>query len=237
MGVLQDLPRIERLDLARVQLPDGHPAAGTGGGVPVHGFLIRHPEGPILVDTGVGQGNTFVDDLYRPTRVDLIGLLLGMGIEIDDVVAVVNSHLHFDHCGQNPALFGGAADFFAQASEFERVDADPFYTDRSWAQAPLDQRRVVRGDEPIADGVTLLATPGHTAGHQSVLIEAAGRRVVIGAQVVWHAHELDAEIASPANVDPDPELQAAAIDSIRRLKALTPEVIHLSHCPEYRPTS
>jgi len=66
-------------------------------------------------------------------------------------------------------------------------------------------------------------------------VEAAGRRVVIGAQVVWHADELVAEVASPANVDPIPELQAAAVDSIRRLKALRPEVVHLSHCAAHVP--
>lgn len=66
----------------------------------------------------------------------------------------------------------------------------------------------------------ILATPGYTAGHQSVLIEATDRRVVIGAQVVWHSDEFESEVASRANVDPIPELQSAAIESIRRLKSL-----------------
>ena len=137
---------------------------------------------------------------------------------------MVNSHLHFDHCGQNPTLFGTATTFYAQAAEFEAAEADGSYTDASWALCPREQRRALCGDERIADGVTVLATPGHTAGHQSVLVEAAGRRVAIGAQVVWHRDEFDAEIASEANVDPTPELRAAAVESIRRLKSLQPEV-------------
>jgi hypothetical protein len=64
-----------------------------------------------------------------------------------------------------------------------------------------------------------------------------GRRVVIGAQVVWQHTELTAEIASRANVDPDPDLEQAAVDSMRRLKALEPEIIHLSHCDAYRPST
>lgn len=227
------MPRITRLDLAHVVLGEGHPAAALGRSVPVHGFLIEHPDGAVLVDTGVGFGNPLIDDLYQPRRVELGGLLGQLGVELDEVVAVVNSHLHFDHCGQNPALFGTTTRFYAQAAELAAVEADPFYTDPSWAIAPPAQRRTVRGDEAIIDGVTILATPGHTAGHQSVLIEAAGRRVVIGAQVVWHRDELEAETASPANVDPVPELQAAAGESIRRLKALAPETIHLSHCPAH----
>ena len=232
---LAEMPRIERLDLARVELPADHPAAVLTRSVPVHGFLIDHPDGAILVDTGVGFGNELIDALYQPTRADLGALLAHLGTDLDQVVAVVNSHLHFDHCGQNPALFGGPTTFYAQAVEIESVEADQLYTDAAWALAPIEQRRVIRGDERIADGVTLLATPGHTAGHQSVLVEAGDRRVVIGAQVVWHREEFASEVASGANVDPIPALQAAAVESIRRLKALRPEVVHLSHCPAYLP--
>jgi N-acyl homoserine lactone hydrolase len=227
---LARLPRIARLDLATIELPAEHPAADLGRTVPVHGFLIDHPDGAILVDTGVGYGNAYIDEVFEPSRVELAVSLAGFGVELSDVVAVVNSHLHFDHCGQNPALFGGATTFHAQAAEYDLVENDRFYTDASWALAPIAQRRSVRGDDEIAEGVTILATPGHTAGHQSVLVEGGGRRVVIGAQVVWHADELTAEVASRANVDPDPELQAAAVASIRRLLALRAEVVHLSHC-------
>ena len=232
---LTEMPRIERLDLARVELPTGHPAAGRGSTIEVHGFLIDHPDGAILVDTGVGYGNTFIDEFYQPSRTRLATLVEQAGVGLGDVVAVVNSHLHFDHCGQNPALFGTSTAFYAQAVEFEAVEADRHYTDATCALCPPEQRRSLRGDECIADGVTILATPGHTAGHQSVLIEAAGRRVVIGAQVVWHRDEFDAEIASDANVDPVPELRAAAVESIRRVKSLHPEVVHLSHCAAYTP--
>jgi N-acyl homoserine lactone hydrolase len=203
--------------------------------VPVYGFAISHPDGTILVDTGVGYANAVIDDLYQPELTELDQCLVRLGIETDNVVAVINSHLHFDHCGQNPLLHGHETRFFAQASEIDAVSADPYYTVADWAIAPAAQQRVVRGDEQIAEGVSILATPGHTAGHQSVLVEGGGRRVVIGAQVVWHHSELTAESASRANVDPDPDLQRAAVDSMMRLKALDPEIILLSHCDAYRP--
>ncbi len=203
--------------------------------MPVYGYCILHPDGPILVDTGVGFGNELIDQLYNPQRERLGDVLWRCGVEASEVVAVVNSHLHFDHCGQNPSLFGGPAAFLAQVAEYESVTTDRYYTDASWALAPERQRRAVRGDERLADGVTILATPGHTAGHQSVLVEAGDRRVVIGAQMVWDADELAAEVASSANVDPDPELRRAAVDSIRRIKALNPDVIHLSHCGAFAP--
>lgn len=69
------MPSIVRFDLAVVELPDTHPAAHLGRKVPVYGYCIQHPDGPILVDTGVGFGNEFIDDLYRPQR-QVLGELL-----------------------------------------------------------------------------------------------------------------------------------------------------------------
>ena len=237
MAGLAEMPTIVRLDLAVVHLPDTHPAAPLGARIPVYGFCILHPDGLILVDTGVGFANAFIDDLYQPERAVLAELLDRVGIDVGQVAAVVNSHLHFDHCGQNPALHGGATPFWVQAAEYEALRQDPYYTDAKWALAPEPQRRTVRGDECIAEGVTIIATPGHTAGHQSVLVEADDRRAVIGAQIVWHADEFTAEIASAANVDPNVELRAAAVDSIRRIKALNPEIVHFSHCQALRPAT
>lgn len=233
---LHALPRVERLPLAFVRLPESHPAASRGDPVPVYGYLIRHPDGPIVVDTGVGHGNDFIDEAYRPERLGLAEALNAFQVDVADVVAVVNSHLHFDHCGQNGQLYGGRTRFYVQRAEVDSVTADPFYTVAEWALGPRDTRIELDGDEVIAEGVRVLATPGHTVGHQSVVIEGAGHRVVIGAQVVWHADEFDDEVASAANVDPVEELQTAAIESIRRLKALAPRVVHFSHCqPRRRP--
>ena len=92
---------------------------------------------------------------------------------------------------------------------------------------------MVNGDEEIAEGVTILSTPGHTAGHQSVLVQAGDERVVVGGQLVWHSGELEAEVASAANVDDVTELRQAAVDSIRRIKSLRPRAIHLSHCASH----
>ena len=233
---LHALPPVERLELASVRLPESHPADSRGGPVPVYGYLIRHPDGPIVVDTGVGHGNDFIDEAYRPERVGLAEALNAFEVELAEVVAVVNSHLHFDHCGQNGQLYGGHARFYVQSAEVASVANDPFYTVSEWALGPRDTRIELDGDEVIAEGVSVLATPGHTLGHQSVVIEAEGHRVVIGAQVVWRADEFDDEVASAANVDPVEELQMAAVESIRRLKALAPLVVHFSHCqPRRRP--
>lgn len=232
--VLTVLPRVERLDLAVLTLPAWHPEAAGGAASPVHGYVIDHPDGAIVVDTGVGEGNEFIDEVYEPRRLRLDDALEAVGIEPTSVRAVVNSHLHFDHCGQNPMFYGSDVAYFVQRAEVAAVERDPLYTDAGWALAPVDQRRVLDGDLTIAEGVRILSTPGHTAGHQSVVVDSREGRLVIAGQAVWASSEFVAEQATAANVD-DPARREAAIDSIRRLKALRPRAVHFSHCTEYRP--
>lgn len=226
---LRSLPRIERLDLAVLTLPDWHPEAFGSRSAPVYGYVIDHPDGAIVVDTGVGEGNDFIDEVYEPRRVRFEDALAAVGVAPSSVVAVVNSHLHFDHCGQNPLLYDTGVPYFIQRPEIEAVERDPFYTDAHWALPPNSQRRLLDGDLAVAEGVTIVSTPGHTAGHQSVLVESNDDRVVLAAQAVWHSREFESEEATASNVDSE-GLREAAVDSIRRLKALRPRVVHFSHC-------
>jgi len=232
---LVSMPRVERLHLSEVVLPEGHPEATRGRSAVVFGFVIDHPDGAIVVDTGVGRGNPFIDDVYSPTVVNLEpaldeAVLDEAGIEPSSVIAVVNSHLHFDHCGQNPRYYGSRVPVFVQAEEVEAARGR-YYTVSEWATVPADQLRTVRGDEQIAVGVRLLSTPGHTRGHQSVVIERGGDVVVIAAQSVWDIEEFRRGEASLANVDSG-ELREAAVASIRRLKSFDPARAYFSHHPQ-----
>lgn len=92
------------LRLATVELPDFHPEAP--GSDTIHGFVVRDGRDCILVDTGVGSGSRLIDRLYKPDRVDLAVALGRLGLQVDQITAIVNSHLHFDHCGNN-SLFPG----------------------------------------------------------------------------------------------------------------------------------
>ena len=225
---LRVLPRIEPLRLAEVTLPEGHPARRTQRCL-VFGFVIDHPEGAIVVDTGVGVGNSFIDEVYNPWVDDLDAALRAVDVEPASVRAVVNSHLHFDHCGQNQRWYEARVPVYVQETEVLAARR-PFYSVPEWATVPPECLRSIRGDEEIAEGVQLLATPGHTQGHQSVLVEASESRVVIAAQAVWEFHELEQEVASEANVDAN-ELRGAAVESIRRLKRLRPDRAYFSHDP------
>lgn len=83
------------------------PAAETGTGrprvEPCLGYLVRHPGGVLLFDTGMGAHRD-VDAHYRPRRTGLTEALAAPGAALSDVTVAANCHLHFDHCGGNPLL-------------------------------------------------------------------------------------------------------------------------------------
>ncbi|MGB7051278.1 MAG: N-acyl homoserine lactonase family protein [Acidimicrobiales bacterium] len=225
---LPAVPVIDRLTLAVVTaVPQWHPEHDGFQPFPVHGWVVRHPDGILLVDTGIGTGNSFIQELYQPEVVPLPKALGTVGLTCDDITAVIVSHLHFDHCGQLGLL---TTPVYIQAEEQMAAQTDG-YTVPEWAHVPNDRLRLVRGDEQIAEGVRLLPTPGHTPGHQSVVIDAPGIRVVLAAQCAFRADELRSTQPAASNLH-DETWADAALDSLQRLRGLAPFAAHLSHDPE-----
>ena len=225
---LSQLPHVDRLVLATVNsVPEWHPEHGTFEPFPVYAWVIRHPDGAILVDTGIGLGNGLIDEWYNPQAISLSAALGTAGLALSDITAVVVSHLHFDHCGQLATL---SAPTYVQAVELDAAQASG-YTVPEWAAIPGDRLRLVDGDREIAEGIRLLATPGHTPGHQSVLIEAGEKRVVIAAQCAYRAEELRSGEPAASNLH-DETWIGAARGSLGRLRSLAPFTAHLSHDPE-----
>lgn len=197
------------LHVCDVTYPDGHPLAGRTG--PVLAFAIRHPEGLILVDTGVGSGNEWVDEHYRPQGRPIREALRTAVLDPDAVRAIVNTHLHFDHCGQNSAYPG--IPIVVQQREWD-VAWDEGHTITEWLDFPDARYQRVDGDVELAPGVRVLATPGHTPGHQSVLVETDEGVVLLAGQAAQDSREF-------ARGEGDPSLE--------RLRALNAARIHFSH--------
>jgi len=139
---------------------------------------------------------------------------------------VINTHLHFDHCGQN-AVFKHAP-FHVQRQELDRArrESKPLLDWFDFAGARFE---LLDGDTQIAEGVRVIATPGHTVGHQSVMVAtgAQGEELMIG----------DAAYTSHIYRKPDrPELpsgQAADREawerSLEHIHALRPAQVHFCH--------
>lgn len=216
--------RVDRLHTATVtRLPDWHPLAGAGG-YPVFAFVIRHPDGPILVDAGIGTGNAFIEDAYAPSVNPIVDCLHGVGVDERELAAIVVTHLHFDHCGQLGAL---SAPVFVQEAELQ-IASESGYTVRDWTEIPDQRLRRVRGDEDVADGIRVLSTPGHTPGHQSVLVEGGDLRDLIVGQCVFGHEEFPAGEVEVTNLH-DETWRSRARASLERLRAFENARVHFSH--------
>lgn len=153
--------------------------------LPVPAFLVRG-ERTILVDTGLpppaagnphGLEESYGTDLgwIRPmvAAEERIDLQLGkLGLRIEDIDLVIGTHFHFDHAGGN-ALFAAKVPVAVQEAELAAARGSDGYMP-VW-DAPELQFDVVRGDWSPMPGVEIISTPGHSAGHQSMLLRLRER--------------------------------------------------------------
>jgi N-acyl homoserine lactone hydrolase len=152
-----------------------------GGRFPVYVHTIEHPEGLVLVDTGMIDSLPELDEAWKPEPHRLPDEL------VSRVVAVVNTHLHFDHCGGN-RVFPGIP-IHVQAREL--ADArNPDYTVQAWVDFDGATYVEHEGEAELLPGIRLLPTPGHTDGHQSVLVDTDDGLVVLGGDVAYTVREL-----------------------------------------------
>ncbi len=191
---------------------------------PVFAYLVLHPGGPVLIDTGVGVGNTFIDELYSPVHHDLDEALGRHGIRVSDISTVITSHLHFDHCGQNHRF--SHARIVVQQAEAEAARAH-LYTVPEWAFPAGTDLTVVDGDHEIANGIWVIATPGHTPGHQSVQIDNEhGTTTIVCCQASWNVASFEGTRLGDDGWD-----QAQGAASLKKLHRLRPDRVVFSHDP------
>jgi N-acyl homoserine lactone hydrolase len=216
---------VMQLHLADITFPDSHPLRGQKG--EMFGFAIRHRRGLILFDTGIGRGSALVDRYYRVVHRALEAELDAHEHRVADVTAIVNSHLHFDHCGNNP-LFPGVP-IYVQHAEYQAAH-QPRYTVPEWVDFPGAEYLAIEGDSMVAPDVKVVHTPGHTAGHQSVVLETRDGQVVLAGQAVYcRAEYVEIRATGRAPVEdpaPDPE---AYLASAKRLIDLEARRVLFSH--------
>ena len=209
---------IKRLHLARLRGPDG-------GQWPVHGFVVTHPGGAVLVDTGVGGPQEVLDD-WRVVNRSVADALAGLDMSPADIGMVINTHLHFDHCGQN-AVFKHAPCYVqrAELARAEREDPDLC----GWFDFMNTRWELLDGDAEVLPGLSVITTPGHTVGHQCVVVEtAAGPDLLIGDAAytprVYTSPPPDEDLLPGQAADP-----VAWRDSVHRIHASGASRVHFCH--------
>lgn len=179
-----------------------------GERMPVYVHVIDHPDGRILVDTGMTELHPAVVAAFDP----LLYPLNKQDFDLASIDIVVNTHLHSDHCGGNH-LFAGKP-IYVQRRELDDAHRDENeYPLREWVDAPGVRYVPVDGELELLPGLRLVPAPGHTAGMQVVVVETGGRPVVVGGDVAVWFGELD---------EPSSEGQL-------RVLALDPELVWLTH--------
>ena len=198
-------------DVVRVGLGSFvRPAEETGTGSPrvepVFGYLARTAAGLLLLDTGLGRADEETDAWYRPRRTPLAQALGSVGVTGEDVVLVVNCHLHFDHIGGNPAFAGRP--IHCQRRELEAARGGD-YTVHELVDFDRARYELLDGEAEIAPGVHVIPTPGHVDGHQSVVVECDDGSLVLAGQAHdttsgWSADALAARASAMGHEPPLP---------------------------------
>jgi N-acyl homoserine lactone hydrolase len=224
---------ITTLRLAEVVLPSFHPEAP--GSDTIHGFLVRDGGAFVLVDTGVGTGSRLIDKLYEPDRVELPTALAAAGASLSQITAIVNSHLHFDHCGNN-ALFPDIP-IFVQRAELDAA-RQPDYTVPDWVDFPGARYVPVDGRHKISEHLELIPTPGHTPGHQSLVVHSPDGVDVVVAQAAYTGAEFDCFRNDPEGPAMEAFIESNAtwskepyLASVRAIEGLGPRRAFFSHDP------
>ena len=214
--------------ISELRLPDAERELLGVEWWPSYGHAVEHPGGLFLFDNGVGFGNAEIDATFSPRVRPVEHALEEAGISLGDVTGAANCHLHFDHCGQNARLRG--VPIFVQRAEWAMVH-EPDYTVPEWVDVPGLTYEVLDGETEVAPGIRLVPTPGHTAGHQSLAIDAPEGAIVLAGQAVQSREEWQGAEGSQASgrpSAPEPDVYARSVD---RLRLLDPVRVHFAHDP------
>lgn len=201
--------------------------------IPVAGYLLRLQDGGLaLVDTGMNRVHVADPDrTWRGTELEsiitpvmrpedsLMFRLAELGAAPADIQYVVNTHLHFDHAGNNDLLSG--AKFFVQKAHYEFAKENPMFPNQYW-NLPNLSYELIDGQLELFPGVEVIPTPGHAPGHQSVVVRLrdSGTIVICGDAV--NCQENFDYNAWSGQADPEAAQESALrlLDLARRENAL-----------------
>ena len=169
----------------------------------LNSVLIRTGEKNVLIETGVGNklSDKMVQTFGQPAK--LLENLSATGLSPEDIDIVINSHLHFDHCGWNTIRYHGAikptfpkATYYVQEGEWKHAhegqrDSVSYLPDNYDPMVESGQMRLQRGNQEIVPGISVEVFPGHTHDMQAVLIQSGGQTACYISDLIPTSAHLD----------------------------------------------
>ena len=154
----------------------------------LNSVLVRTGKKTVLIETGIGNKlGERMQRIYQP-QAKLLDNMRAAGVSPGEVDMVINSHLHFDHCGWNTVRAEGKivptfprATYYAPRGEWEVArlqrerDAISYVSDNYDPLVQSGQMRLLDGDAEILPGISVRVYSGHTRWMQAVMIESAGK--------------------------------------------------------------
>ena len=154
----------------------------------LNSVLVRTGDKTVLIETGLGNKlpGRLVNIYGQPAK--LLDNLSAAGISPEDIDIVINTHLHFDHCGWNTVRQGDKvvatfpnAQYYVQEGEWQHArqqherDAVTYLSDNYDPLVANGQIHLLKGDQEIVPGVSVQVFPGHTDNMQAVMIKSGGK--------------------------------------------------------------
>ncbi|ACL06051.1 beta-lactamase domain protein [Desulfatibacillum aliphaticivorans] len=184
--------------------------------LPIYVFVIKGGDKNILVDTGLEQF-VVADDLGEKLGMDILEFedaLATQGLEPKDIDVIIHTHLHNDHCENDYKCEN--AKVYVQQAEFDFFQ-NPHPIDHRYYPDVLDDVdvEIISGDQELFEGISVIFSPGHSVGGQSVCVNTKkGKAVITG----FCANEKNFPEAGPA-VAPGVHIDVRqAYDSAQKIK-------------------
>jgi glyoxylase-like metal-dependent hydrolase (beta-lactamase superfamily II) len=170
--------------------------------VSCNSVLIRTGENNVLIETGIGNKLAEKTKSFFLPQEKLLESLHAAGVAPEDIDVVINSHLHFDHCGWNTVYRNGTAvatfpkaKYFAPKGEWEHGslqlerDRVSYISDNYDPLIRSGQMTLLEGDHEILPGISVAVYPGHTRNMWAVFLRSAGKTACYTSDLIptsWH---------------------------------------------------
>ncbi len=170
----------------------------------LNSLLIRNGKQNVLVETGIGSKLNEKSREIHQNQMLLMESFKQAGISPDEIDIVINTHLHFDHCGWNTVYKDGKPEptfpnaiYYAQQGELDHAheqherDRVSYLTDNYDPLVRRGQMRLLSGNADIAPGLSVEVYPGHTRDLQAVTVRAGDQTVCYISDLIPTSHHLD----------------------------------------------